>query len=483
MTFFLRKNTHLFFFISLLVIAVSIPVTLHVSQKNQDIRQHASSTTCTASGEQMPGDLPGWKQVAKDDFSGTSLDPTIWGAPYSGQPGGDPAGWWEPSHVVVNNCMVSLKGYYDAVKPNIFVTGGISMNYKQTYGKYLVRMRADKGNGISAIALLWPDANVWPPEVDFFEDGGGDRMGTSATLHCGPNGDDSCQVQKLLSSYDFSQWHTVGVEWSAGKLIYTIDGTVWATVTHPGVPSIPMVLDLQSQSLACSQWNTCVDNTTPANVDMQVDWVSVYAPLTIGTTPEPTTFVSPTPMPTITTQPSITSATTPISLTVKLHGLGNAGDNANPTGGNPNPIHSAKPITLEVVNPQGDVLNSVSGTITYQATTGIFRGTVRLPNAVATGSYRFRISSPGYLSSVIPGIYTVQQGQSVTTTMSTLVSGDTNNDNVLDILDYNAIMDCWINTTNCSIDKKALTDLDDNGAIDVTDYNLFIRELSVQRGN
>ncbi len=228
----------------------------------------------------MPiGDIPGWHQVFADDFNGTTLNTSHWGA-YSGQPGSDSAGWWDPSHVIVSGGLLTLKGYKDAAaKSGAFVTGGIGMNgsYAQTYGKYLVRMRVGKGDGISAIALLWPKAHVWPPEVDFFEDGGGGRRGMAATLHCGTNGNDNCRVHKHLTGYDFSQWHTFGVEWTAGKLVYTIDGTTWATVTGSRVPSIPMVLDLQSQSLECSQYNTCLDSSTPAEVDMQVDWVVAYA--------------------------------------------------------------------------------------------------------------------------------------------------------------------------------------------------------------
>ena len=230
----------------------------------------------------MPvGDLPGWHQVFADDFTGTKLNTSNWYA-YAGQPGGDPAGWWAPSHVVVSNCVLTLKGYHDAAaKPGVFVTGGIGMTdpHAQTYGTYLVRMRADKGDGISAIALLWPQANVWPPEVDFYEDGGGGRTSMSATLHCGSNGNDTCQVQKDLTGYDFSHWHTLGVAWTPGKLVYTIDGTPWATVTDSRVPSIPMVLDLQSQSLQCSQQTTCLDASTPTEVDMQVAWIVAYAPM------------------------------------------------------------------------------------------------------------------------------------------------------------------------------------------------------------
>jgi beta-glucanase (GH16 family) len=264
----------------ILLFVASVLVLTAVAMHAQ-VRRYTVSCATSPSGQAMPvGDIPGWHQVFADDFKGTTLNTSNWG-PYSGQPGGDTAGWWSPSHVVVGNCLLTLKGYkHAAAKPGVFVTGGVGMKntHAQTYGKYLVRMRADKGDGISAIALLWPQANVWPPEVDFFEDGGGKRITTTATLHCGPNGIDNCQLQRTLTGHDFNHWHTLGVEWTAGKLVYTIDSTPWATVTGTGVPSIPMVLDIQSQSLECSPWNTCLDSSTPAEVDMQIDWVVAYSP-------------------------------------------------------------------------------------------------------------------------------------------------------------------------------------------------------------
>jgi beta-glucanase (GH16 family) len=222
----------------------------------------------------MPiGDIDGWHQVFDDDFNGTTLNTANWGA-YAGQPGGDTTGWWDPSHVVVNDGLLTLKGYQDAAaKPGVFVTGGIGMigSHAQTYGKYLVRMRIDKGVNVSSIALLWPKNNVWPPEVDFNEDWDGNRMRTFAWFHCGSNGNDNCRIHNNLTGYDLSQWHTLGVEWTRGKLVYTIDGITWATVTDSRVPSIPMVLDLQTQALK-------PESLIPSEVDMQIDWVVVYAP-------------------------------------------------------------------------------------------------------------------------------------------------------------------------------------------------------------
>ncbi|HEU5001685.1 MAG TPA: glycoside hydrolase family 16 protein [Actinomycetota bacterium] len=241
----------------------------------------STSSSGSPSGSAMPtGNLVGWTQVFADDFTGSSLNAKAWGA-YQGQPGGDAGGWWDPSHVVVSNGALNLQTYQDPAFGGRWVSGGVSSApaLKQTYGKYEVRFRMDAGDGVAGVLLLWPSGSGWPPEIDFAEDGGGARTHTSATLHCGTNGNDSCQIQHTLSGIDLTQWHTLGVEWTPGLLSYTFDGTVWATVADARVPAQTMEMDLQTQAGTCGDtWAPCPDASTPAHVDMQVDWVVAYRP-------------------------------------------------------------------------------------------------------------------------------------------------------------------------------------------------------------
>jgi beta-glucanase (GH16 family) len=225
----------------------------------------------------MPaGDLPGWKRVFWDDFTGSALNAQAWGT-YSGQPGGDPGGLWDPSHVVVHDGMLELQNYRDSALSGRWVSGGLSSAraLKQTYGKYLVRFRMDPGYGIAGIVLLWPSSGGWPPEIDFAEDGGGNRRETTATLHYGAG---DLQIARSVTS-DFSTWHTAGVEWTAGRLVYTLDGAQWATVSGWQVPSEPMEMDIQTQAGTCGQAATpCPDGSTPDHVNLQVDWVVAFRP-------------------------------------------------------------------------------------------------------------------------------------------------------------------------------------------------------------
>jgi beta-glucanase (GH16 family) len=123
--------------------------------------------------------------------------------------------------------------------------------------------------------MLWPAGPGWPPEIDFSEDfGRGARDTAYATLHYGS---DDSQIQKSVS-VDLTEWHTLGVEWTRGRLVYTLDGQDWATVVGAAVPDVLMVLDMQTGANNCGTWEPCPTDATPSEVDMDIRWVVAYAP-------------------------------------------------------------------------------------------------------------------------------------------------------------------------------------------------------------
>lgn len=229
-----------------------------------------------ANRQPMPvGDIPGWREVFHDDFSGQALDRSKWRV-YSGPAGGDPAGWFDPSHVQVAHGMLVLSAYRDPSEHYRWATGGVSNSpgLVQTYGKYLVRFRFDAGVGIGHALLLAAADGSWPPEIDFSENNGGGRDSTLSTLHYGVN--DERTSRRIV--VNLTQWHTLGVEWMPGTLRYTLDGRIWFT-TKRAVPSVPMVLDIQTEAWPCAgTWGRCPNASTPPVVRLYVDWVVAYAP-------------------------------------------------------------------------------------------------------------------------------------------------------------------------------------------------------------
>jgi beta-glucanase (GH16 family) len=174
--------------------------------------------------------------------------------------------------------VLNLETYRDPRYAGRWVSAGVSSApaLRQTYGKYEVRVRMDRGKGVAFVALLWPVRGVWPPEIDFAENGGetSARDRIAATLHYGS---DNSQLERMLR-VDLTRWHTVGVEWLPGKLIYTIDGRQWAVLRSTSVPDQPMEMDLQTQAGTCGDpYAPCPDGATPAHVNAQIRWVAAYA--------------------------------------------------------------------------------------------------------------------------------------------------------------------------------------------------------------
>src|SRR5487761_2000796 len=207
--------------------------------------------------------LAGYTQSYVTDFAGSSL-PSGWYA-YNGNPGGDPGAQWSGSHVVVGNGLLSLNTWQDPAFNNSWVAGGLCQcGVQRTYGAYFVRSRLT-GAGPTGVALLWPAASVWPPEIDFNESYGG-TTSTSATVHYGASNQ---QIHSSLK-IDMTQWHTWGVIWTPTSVTYTVDGKVWGSVTTTSaIPNQAMTLDLQQQTWCGSGW-ACPS----APQSMQVDWVA-----------------------------------------------------------------------------------------------------------------------------------------------------------------------------------------------------------------
>lgn len=221
----------------------------------------------------IPPAPPGYSTLYSQAFNGTAI-PAGW-HPYYGQAGSDTAGWWDPSHDVVNNGL-TLRTFQDpsAVGPNSpWVEGGISCwpQCVQKFGEWLVHSRVTSANGVTQVELLWPYSGSWPPEVDFNESNGTNE--STATFHWGTAAN-NFQSQATVPSVDLTQWHTWGVIATRKTITYTLDGKAWATM--PNQDPVPMDLAIQQQVWPCSNaYEVCP--TSNSEVDLQVSWVAVYA--------------------------------------------------------------------------------------------------------------------------------------------------------------------------------------------------------------
>lgn len=193
---------------------------------------------------------------------------------------------------------------------------------------------------------------------------------------------------------------------------------------------------------------------------------------------------------------------TSLAFNLFLHGVGAAGDNPNPSGNelsNKNPVHPQRNLQVEVYNTDNQLVASTSAPVNYDPATGTFTGKMGLGQNVVAGNYNVKVKTDRYLRRLVPGILQIQTNVENKVPDTQLVAGDTNGDNFLNVIDYNALLDCGygelnplpqadpnskFNAEDCKAHAPVINvDVDDNGVVNSFDYNLFLRELSVQNGD
>ncbi|MCL5439280.1 MAG: hypothetical protein M1268_04865 [Patescibacteria group bacterium] len=219
-------------------------------------------------------------------------------------------------------------------------------------------------------------------------------------------------------------------------------------------------------------------------------------------TPIPTPSVTPSilPSPSVSPTNTITPGSTLLSLKLILDGV-YFDCNVNQTclpAANKKPLHSARDVSVLVFNNTSATqpLFEKTGTVTFDPTDGYFKGDINLGN-IQSGNYQFKVKTPKYLRKTLPGYQTITTGTANATPVVNLTAGDVNGDDKIDILDYNIMISCLEgkqNSQECGANREN-ADLDDDDPtqygtggtaepdVDIDDYNLFLRNLSVQRGD
>jgi len=201
---------------------------------------------------------------------------------------------------------------------------------------------------------------------------------------------------------------------------------------------------------------------------------------TLTNTPTPTPITQPgTPTPTPIVTPNVTPppGETTAYFAALLQGIGP--DTSK--GFNPNPKRPARIMQYEILNnSQGSVVKNGTLNVTAKSTLDLiyYEGIVPLEiklNSSQSFTGRFRLDNT--LWRKMPTNF---EGDLLNVHAKELVLGDINQDNILDLIDYNAIISCY-GSKSCS--QKTLTDLNDDGQVEERDLNIFYDALATRQGD
>lgn len=193
--------------------------------------------------------------------------------------------------------------------------------------------------------------------------------------------------------------------------------------------------------------------------------------------------VLPTPTPTsppIDNPPGITLTPghTSLSFKLNLQAIG-----ASTSGLNDNPANPVRQLEIKIYPVGTDQsVAAASGPITYDNTFKQFKGVIDM-GALLAGNYDVKVHTNKYLVKLIPN-QSIKADQPNDMPTVGLIVGDSNNDNVLDILDYNIV------TGPACFGKDApfiggceAADLNDDGHITIIDANFLFTNFGKQHGD
>jgi beta-glucanase (GH16 family) len=208
-----------------------------------------------------------WRPVGGDEFNGPALDESAWNT-YDSE-GAFGNGFRRPEAISQSDGLLRITGRGD-------VSGGMAYRSGQLYGRWEFRARTDPGRGFGSAILLWPDSENFPEdgELDMMEVPGENRDLAHFVVHWSAEN----KVHGTRVQGDFSQWHTFAMEWLPDRITWFVDGVKQYENTDPVViPTKSMHLTIQLDQGPFENWIKAPDETTPAEVSLEVDWVRIYA--------------------------------------------------------------------------------------------------------------------------------------------------------------------------------------------------------------
>jgi hypothetical protein len=217
--------------------------------------------------------------------------------------------------------------------------------------------------GTNPSGAAWPGGQTYNEEIDLHESGQG-SLGSSYVFHfhaASEYGGMSSNPSSMQNTDMSLAYHTYTYYFTSTFIQLWVDGIPVTGIT-PSTSQIsaqwkyPQYLMFSPQAKSGATYPTSL---TGQPNDMMINYVRVWQQCTTNCTQLSST-------PTSANMPTSSSGKTSVSLTLCPHGLGNCGDNANPSsGGNTNPLHTSGSGTLSIFDTGNNQIAVQTGQVSY----------------------------------------------------------------------------------------------------------------------
>ena len=220
-----------------------------------------------------------WALTFEDTFDGTALDAGKWSSGFGWGPRsrGD-LGFCDPANNVVGGGVLVQRIERRAQGGKPFSVGCVNSRdkFSQLHGYWEARIQMPGCSGARGAFWAKPDDDSWPPDIGVTEVLGAERSRATMAAHWRAEDGSVAGRSGGHEDSDFSAgYHVFGVEWTAGELVWFVDG-VERMRTSAGAPFLddggPFYTLVTTQVVDAA--STCGE-AAPASWQY-VDWVRVW---------------------------------------------------------------------------------------------------------------------------------------------------------------------------------------------------------------
>lgn len=215
-----------------------------------------------------------WNVVWTEQFPGSALSSTSWNVLDIAWPHNGEAQYYHPSAVTVSNGLMTITSTNTPRGGRAYTSGRLDTDGKQEflYGKFEMRGRLPRTQGLWPAFWLLPASDVWPPEIDIMELLGHQPTRTYASNHWGTVQTHQYQTTSW-DGPDFSTTFNVfACEWWPDRVDFFVNGTLIATHRNQ-IPQDDMYVILNTA--VGGFWPGYPDTSTVFPQRFQVDYVRV----------------------------------------------------------------------------------------------------------------------------------------------------------------------------------------------------------------
>jgi beta-glucanase (GH16 family) len=265
------------------------------SAKGTIISENGSNFTTDNTGFTTPLTYPGMNLVWSDEFSGNSLDASVWNY----EIGNGSSGWGNneleyytntSKNTLVSNGNLIIEARKESVGGFNYSSARLTTQNKKsfTYGRVDIRAKLPKGKGIwPALWMLGNNIGTvgWPAsgEIDIMELLGQDPSKVYGTLHYSTSTatHDSKGNSFILTGASFyDQFHVFSMEWKQDEIKLFVDNNLYLTVTKANLGTSPYPFNAPFFFIfnvaVGGNWPGSPDATTTYPQRMIVDYIRVF---------------------------------------------------------------------------------------------------------------------------------------------------------------------------------------------------------------